>query len=146
MSERERQSQLELMFRDIATIVADMCVNPETKRPYTVGLIERAMKDSHYAVKPTRSAKQQVINEEIVYPSIYPSIHPFIHPTTHPSIHPSIHSYNYPSFHPTIHTTIHLSIHPTTHPSNHPSNRQSSINPGFGCDQNFEDSNGNRQS
>ena len=79
------------MFRDIATIVADMCVNPETKRPYTVRLIERAMKDSHYAVKPTRNAKQQVINEEIVYPSIHPSIHP---PSIHPSIHPTI---NHPS-------------------------------------------------
>lgn len=47
------------MFREIATIVADKCVNPDTKRPYTVGVIERAMKDVHYAVKPQRSAKQQ---------------------------------------------------------------------------------------
>ena len=62
VSERERQAQLESTFRDIATIVADKCVNPETKRPYTVGLIERAMKDVHYAVKPTRNAKQQVVS------------------------------------------------------------------------------------
>lgn len=48
------------MFRDIATIVADKCVNPETKRPYTVILIERAMKDIHYSVKPHKSTKQQV--------------------------------------------------------------------------------------
>lgn len=48
------------MFRDIATIVADKCVNPETKRPYTVILIERAMKDIHYSVKPNKSTKQQV--------------------------------------------------------------------------------------
>jgi ribosome maturation protein SDO1 len=48
------------MFRDIATIVADKCVNPETKRPYTVGIIERAMKDVHYSVITTRSTKQQV--------------------------------------------------------------------------------------
>ena len=60
MSERERQAQLESMFRDIATIVADKCVNPETKRPYTVGIIERGMKDIHFSVKPTRSTKQQV--------------------------------------------------------------------------------------
>ncbi len=60
MSERERQSQLESMYRDIATIVADKTVNPDTKRPYTVGVIERAMKDSHFAVKPTRNTKQQV--------------------------------------------------------------------------------------
>ncbi|XP_041379124.1 LOW QUALITY PROTEIN: ribosome maturation protein SBDS-like [Gigantopelta aegis] len=62
VSERERQAQLESTFRDIATIVADKCVNPETKRPYTVGLIERAMKDVHYAVKPTRNAKQQALD------------------------------------------------------------------------------------
>ena len=48
------------MFRDIATTVADMCVNPETRRPYPVGVIERAMKDVHYSVKPMKSAKQQV--------------------------------------------------------------------------------------
>ena len=60
VSEKERQTQLEAMFREIATIVTDKCVNPETKRPYTVGVIESAMKDAHYAVKPQRGAKQQV--------------------------------------------------------------------------------------
>lgn len=60
VSERERSTQLEQMFRDIATIVAEKCVNPETKRPYTVNLIERAMKDVHYSVKATKSTKQQV--------------------------------------------------------------------------------------
>ncbi|XP_046840224.1 ribosome maturation protein SBDS-like [Xenia sp. Carnegie-2017] len=61
VSERERNDQLESMFRDIATIVADKCVNPETKRPYTVGIIERAMKDIHYSVITTRSTKQQAL-------------------------------------------------------------------------------------
>uniref|UniRef100_A0A8C1P4K2 Ribosome maturation protein SBDS n=1 Tax=Cyprinus carpio TaxID=7962 RepID=A0A8C1P4K2_CYPCA len=60
VSDRERQSQLEQMFRDIATIVAEKCVNPETKRPYTVSLIERAMKDIHFSVKANKSTKQQV--------------------------------------------------------------------------------------
>lgn len=60
VSDKERHTQLEQMFRDIATIVADKCVNPETKRPYTVILIERAMKDIHYSVKPNKSTKQQV--------------------------------------------------------------------------------------
>jgi ribosome maturation protein SDO1 len=60
VSEREQQANLESMFRDIATIVADKCVNPETNRPYTVTLIERAMKDLHVSVKPTKSTKQQV--------------------------------------------------------------------------------------
>lgn len=60
VSDKERQAQLETMFRDIATIVAEKCVNPDTKRPYTVSLIERAMKDIHYSVKASKSTKQQV--------------------------------------------------------------------------------------
>ena len=39
---------------------ADKCVNPETKRPYPVSMIEKAMKDVHFSVKPNRNAKQQV--------------------------------------------------------------------------------------
>ena len=66
VSEKERSTQLESMFRDIATIVADKCVNPETKRPYPVGLIERAMKDIHYSVIPTRTTKQQVRSSNIM--------------------------------------------------------------------------------
>ncbi|XP_010900947.1 ribosome maturation protein SBDS [Esox lucius] len=61
VSDKERQSQLETSYRDIATIVAEKCVNPETKRPYTVNLIERAMKDIHYSVKPNKSTKQQAL-------------------------------------------------------------------------------------
>ena len=60
MSERERQAQLEAMFRDIATTVTAKCVNPDTRRPYTVGVIERAMKDVHYSVKLHKNSKQQV--------------------------------------------------------------------------------------
>ncbi|KAJ1184682.1 hypothetical protein NDU88_001485 [Pleurodeles waltl] len=61
VSEKERSTQLDQMFRDIASIVADKCVNPETKRPYTVSLIERAMKDIHYSVKANKSTKQQAL-------------------------------------------------------------------------------------
>lgn len=61
VSEKERHAQLESMFRDIATTVADKCVNPDTNRPYTVTLIEGAMKDLHFSVKPTKSTKQQAL-------------------------------------------------------------------------------------
>jgi len=60
VTEKERHSQLESSVRDIATIVADKCINPETKRPYTVTMIERAMKELHFSVKPTKGTKQQV--------------------------------------------------------------------------------------
>uniref|UniRef100_T1J5D7 GTPase Era, mitochondrial n=1 Tax=Strigamia maritima TaxID=126957 RepID=T1J5D7_STRMM len=62
VSERERQAQLGSTLKDIATNVADKCVNPDTKRPYPVTMIEKAMKDIHYSVKPTRNAKQQALD------------------------------------------------------------------------------------
>lgn len=37
-----------------------MCVNPETKRPYSSTVIEKALKDSGFNYKSNRSAKQHV--------------------------------------------------------------------------------------
>uniref|UniRef100_A0A1B6LID9 Ribosome maturation protein SBDS n=1 Tax=Graphocephala atropunctata TaxID=36148 RepID=A0A1B6LID9_9HEMI len=62
VSDKERQTQLDSLLKDIATTVADKCVNPETKRPYTVSIIEKAMKDVHFSVKPNRNAKQQALD------------------------------------------------------------------------------------
>ena len=62
VSDKERHSALDAMFKDIATTVADKCVNPESKRPYSVSLIEKAMKDLHFSVKPNRNAKQQALD------------------------------------------------------------------------------------
>lgn len=61
VSDKERHQHLDNLFKEIATTVADKCVNPETKRPYTVTLIEQAMKDAHYNVKPNQNAKQQAL-------------------------------------------------------------------------------------
>lgn len=61
VSEKERCANIESMFRDIATIISEKCVNPETNRPYPVTLIERAMRDIHFSVKPTKSTKQQAL-------------------------------------------------------------------------------------
>lgn len=61
ISEKERHDQLESMFKEIATNAADRCVNPETKRPYPVSIIEKSMKDIHYSIKPHRNAKQQAL-------------------------------------------------------------------------------------
>ena len=60
MSEKERQVELGALFRDVASIIVEKCVNPTSQRPYTVGLIERGLKDIHFAVDPSRPAKQQV--------------------------------------------------------------------------------------
>lgn len=61
VSDKERQSQTDQLFKDIATTVAEKCINPELKRPYPVTIIEKAMKDAHYSVKPNQSAKQQAL-------------------------------------------------------------------------------------
>ncbi len=60
VGEKERQHELSNTWKDIATQVAEKCVDPGSQRPYTVGMIEKAMHDVHYSVKTGRSAKQQV--------------------------------------------------------------------------------------
>ncbi|KAJ3168995.1 hypothetical protein HDU88_001322 [Geranomyces variabilis] len=62
VGEKERSQQLGNLSRDIATTVAEKCINPDTKRPYTVTMIEKAMADLHYSVNPNRNAKQQALD------------------------------------------------------------------------------------
>jgi len=61
VSDKERHQHLDNLFKEIATIVSDKCVNPETKRPYTVTMIEQSMKDAHFSINPTKNAKQQAL-------------------------------------------------------------------------------------
>ena len=70
VSEKERQAQNDSSLKEIATMVADMCVDPSTKRPYPVSQIEKAMREVHFSLKPNRSSKQQVLSV-FVYQSCY---------------------------------------------------------------------------
>ncbi|CAL5439669.1 unnamed protein product [Camellia sinensis] len=58
----ERDSQLSSQFRDIATIVMQKTINPETQRPYTISMIERLMHEIHFAVDPHSSSKKQSLD------------------------------------------------------------------------------------
>ena len=49
------------LFRDVASIIAAMCVNPESKRPYTVSAIMRSLKEIHFSVNVKKSAKLQAL-------------------------------------------------------------------------------------
>jgi ribosome maturation protein SDO1 len=60
VSEKERQVVSTNTFHEVAVIIADKCVNPDTRLPYPVSLIEKAMRDLHFSVRPNQSAKQQV--------------------------------------------------------------------------------------
>lgn len=57
---KERESQLSIQFRDIATIVMQKTINTETQRPYTITMIEQLMHAIHFAVDPRNSSKKQV--------------------------------------------------------------------------------------
>ncbi|XP_071517403.1 ribosome maturation protein SBDS [Panulirus ornatus] len=62
VSDKERHANQEASFREIASIVSDKCINPETKTPYTVSMIESAMKDLHFSLNPKRNNKQQALD------------------------------------------------------------------------------------
>nr|XP_043635665.1 ribosome maturation protein SBDS [Erigeron canadensis] len=59
---KERESQLSNQFRDIATIVMQKTINPETHRPYTISMIERLMHEIHFAVDPNSNSKKQALD------------------------------------------------------------------------------------
>ncbi|KAG8036118.1 hypothetical protein G9C98_004698 [Cotesia typhae] len=62
VSDKERHSALDSSFKDIATIITEKCVNPDTKRPYPVSMIEKALKDIHFSVNPNHNSKQQALD------------------------------------------------------------------------------------
>ena len=61
VGEKERSQQLNNTVKDVATIICDKTVNPETKRPYTLIMIEKALSDVHFSVHPSKSTKQQAM-------------------------------------------------------------------------------------
>lgn len=74
---KERESLLSSQFRDIATIVMHKTYNPETQRPYTISMIERLMREIHFAVDPHSTSKKQVSNPISLNNSIRQSSHLF---------------------------------------------------------------------
>jgi hypothetical protein len=61
VSDKERKVELDTRFRDVASVLSEKCVNPESNRPYTVSMVERALKDAHFSVDPHRPAKAQAL-------------------------------------------------------------------------------------
>lgn len=60
VSEQERAALHESIFRDVASIVADKTINPETNRPYTVSMIQNAMRQIQFSVNTSKPSKSQV--------------------------------------------------------------------------------------
>lgn len=61
VSDRERKLDLDTKFRDVAAVISEKCINPTNSRPYTIPMIERALKDVHFSVDPNRPAKTQAL-------------------------------------------------------------------------------------
>lgn len=49
------------MFREVASIIADKCVNPDTGMPHPVSVIEAALKEMHFSVNPRVATKRQAL-------------------------------------------------------------------------------------
>lgn len=60
MGEKEREHDLSALRKEIATLVAEKCVDPETQRPYPVGVIDKAMTEAGFSAKQGKTAKSQV--------------------------------------------------------------------------------------
>lgn len=60
VGEKERNHELSSAWKEIVTMVCEKCVDPKSQRPYTSGMIDKAMSDIHYSIKTGKSAKSQV--------------------------------------------------------------------------------------
>jgi ribosome maturation protein SDO1 len=60
VGEKERDHDIASLRKELATLVAEKCVDPSTQRPYPVGMIEKAMTEAGYSVKTNKTAKSQV--------------------------------------------------------------------------------------
>ena len=60
VGEKERDHDLTSLRKEIATLVAEKCVDPTNQRPYPVGMIEKAMAEAGFSVKQNKNAKSQV--------------------------------------------------------------------------------------
>jgi ribosome maturation protein SDO1 len=72
LSERERSSQKEALLKEICTMVAERCINSQSKRPVTVGVVERALAELHYNVDLSKNAKKQALEAIKLLESKFP--------------------------------------------------------------------------
>jgi ribosome maturation protein SDO1 len=63
VGEKERNHALGNLWKEVAGLVADKVVDPATKRPYSVSMVEKAMQEVHFNVRGDKSAKSQVSDE-----------------------------------------------------------------------------------
>jgi len=60
VGEKEREHDIAALRREIATLVAEKCVDPATQTSYSVSIIEKAMAEAGYSMRANKNAKSQV--------------------------------------------------------------------------------------
>jgi len=60
IGDKERDQQKDLMEKDIANLLAERVVHPDSKRPFSVESIKAALKAIHFAPKLNEPVKKQV--------------------------------------------------------------------------------------
>ncbi|KAL7061772.1 hypothetical protein AAHC03_01629 [Spirometra sp. Aus1] len=73
---KERKIENQNMYRDVAKIVSEKCINSETNRAFTVTMIEKMMKDCHINLQPKKSAKQQLV--DTLSPNVLKLVHQIV--------------------------------------------------------------------
>ncbi|KAJ9099125.1 hypothetical protein QFC21_004004 [Naganishia friedmannii] len=61
VGEKERNHALGNLWKEVAGLVADKVVDPGTKRPYSVSMVEKAMQEVHFNVRGDKPAKSQAL-------------------------------------------------------------------------------------
>ncbi|CAI5445990.1 unnamed protein product [Caenorhabditis angaria] len=61
VSDKERQAASDQSLKEVSQLIASMVVNPETKRPIPPSVIDKALQEMHFSLKPNRSSKQQAL-------------------------------------------------------------------------------------
>jgi len=56
----ERAYEQENLWKELATLVSEKCVDPATQRPYPVTIVLKAMSESGFSLKSDKIAKSQV--------------------------------------------------------------------------------------
>lgn len=62
VSDKEREMVAGSQMRDVLFMVMERTVNPDTLRPYSIGMVEKFAQQVHFAVDPTKSSKQQALD------------------------------------------------------------------------------------
>jgi ribosome maturation protein SDO1 len=61
VSDKERKAQQDQLLKEVATVIANKCINIDTNRPFPISLVEHSLRQVHFSLSLSRSAKQQAL-------------------------------------------------------------------------------------